>query len=92
MHLFYCTEKGVGYTKVKEWFILVTVHQSKSKFKLEQILVVIIVCMRIFPLNSNNGSNNYFVNVIMSKNLIMDDDDNNINYLLIVTIIVTMSK
>jgi len=44
------------------------------------------------PLNSNSDSNNYFVNVRMSKNLIMDDDDNNINYLLIVTIIVTMSK
>lgn len=44
-----------------------------------------------FPLNSNNGSNNYFVNVRLSKNLIMDDDDNNIDYLLIVTIIVTRS-
>ena len=44
------------------------------------------------PLSSNSDSNNYFVNVRMSKNLIMDDDDNNINYLLIVTIIVTMSK
>lgn len=45
-----------------------------------------------FPLNSNSGSNNYFVNVRMSKNLIMDDDDNDINYLLIVTIIFTMSE
>lgn len=71
---------------------MVTLHQSKSKFKLEQILVVIILCKQIFPLNSNNGSNNYLVNVRMSKNLIMDDDDNNINYYLILTIIVTMSK
>ena len=90
MHSFIALKKVLVQTKVKEWFILVTLHQSKSKFKLEQILVVIILCKQIFPLNSNNGSNNYFVNVRMSKNLMIDDDDNNINYLLVVTIILLL--